>query len=398
MNTTNIKYGSIVPLLGGMVLGHKKFYNKNPEIIYSYKEFNENDKNLLNYLDYKNYLYVDDFKEKIDLDFVSTVCPCAGLTTLNHSKDPNKFGGYAEQNEWMYKTANFVLNKIKPNVFFGENSSNLVSINGYPVLYKLFKIGKNYGYNLSVFKSSLQEHGIPQTRTRAFYFFWKNKIPYLNWIKRPLVPYLEIISNIDKNSLYQEEYGNKYEENPEFEIIKEFNIDINELTKFGKIFNYFFYKNIQDKLKEFLESNKDKNRYYSLYYRKIDFVFDKIKNKQGFWDFQLLFPEEARVLPSINGKVMGKIFNIKENRLFTLREYMRLMGLPDDFNLVNKKNARHITQNVHVDVAYDITQNVDSYLNDKLPFYELVEDGILIQFNSSQNFRFLNYKKLKEYK
>jgi hypothetical protein len=49
-------------------------------------------------------------------------------------------------------------------------------------------------------------------------------------------------------------------------------------------------------------------------------------------------------------------------------------------------------------VAYDITQNVDLYLNDKLPFYEIVEDGILIQFNSSQNFRFLNYNKLKEYK
>ena len=69
-----------------------------------------------------------------DIDFVNSVCPCAGLSTLNTSvkvnallhvmsfhhawcvQGPSGRGSGAQQNEWMVRSAEFVLRNIRPKV------------------------------------------------------------------------------------------------------------------------------------------------------------------------------------------------------------------------------------------------------------------------------------------
>jgi len=59
--------------------------------------------------DKTNTLFEDRILSKVD--FVSSVCPCAGLSLLNYSgnsESGNKRGSDASQNEWLYKSTEFV--------------------------------------------------------------------------------------------------------------------------------------------------------------------------------------------------------------------------------------------------------------------------------------------------
>ena len=59
-----------------------------------------------------------------NIDFVASVCPCAGLSMLNTSKGKKGRSADAAQNMWMYKSSEFVLANIKPKVLsslFGRN-------------------------------------------------------------------------------------------------------------------------------------------------------------------------------------------------------------------------------------------------------------------------------------
>ena len=51
-----------------------------------------------------------------NLDYIASVCPCAGLSMLNTSRGTKARSADAEQNQWMYKSAHFILDKIKPKV------------------------------------------------------------------------------------------------------------------------------------------------------------------------------------------------------------------------------------------------------------------------------------------
>jgi site-specific DNA-cytosine methylase len=55
----------------------------------------------------------------------------------------------------------------------------------------------------------------------------------------------------------------------------------------------------------------------------------------------------------------------KEKRYLTTREIMSLMGLPNDFELVTP-NIVHITQNVPVCTAKDMTEQVIKFINGEL--------------------------------
>ena len=51
-----------------------------------------------------------------NLDYIASVCPCAGLSMLNTSRGTKARSADAEQNQWMYKSSDFILDKIKPKV------------------------------------------------------------------------------------------------------------------------------------------------------------------------------------------------------------------------------------------------------------------------------------------
>ncbi len=121
-----ITYASIIPLLGGMTISNKQVVGHNPEFIVSWGPFGKNDSHIVNYLNEVPYHVLpesgednitSDLRERYfeKIDFVSTVCPCAGLSMLyNASGSSSSRGSDAAQNDWMYKSAEWVLENISP--------------------------------------------------------------------------------------------------------------------------------------------------------------------------------------------------------------------------------------------------------------------------------------------
>lgn len=104
-----MKYATIIPLIGGMTLGNKKVVGNNPEAFFSYSAFEKNDKHIVNYLKDVPYFKLDEMsnEEKANiteqyknLDFITTVCPCAGLSRMN----VNASADY-KSNKWMLESA-----------------------------------------------------------------------------------------------------------------------------------------------------------------------------------------------------------------------------------------------------------------------------------------------------
>ena len=80
-----MKYASIVPLIGGETFGMQNVFNKPPEYVLSYKGFEANDKQLLNYYnDTVPYILLDEASVSPNrVDVLNAVCPCAGLSSLS---------------------------------------------------------------------------------------------------------------------------------------------------------------------------------------------------------------------------------------------------------------------------------------------------------------------------
>jgi hypothetical protein len=75
-----------------------------------------------------------------------------------------------------------------------------------------------------------------------------------------------------------------------------------------------------------------------------------------------------------------------EDRYITYREAMTIMGLPQDFELLDpKKSTNHICQNVPVSTAHDMATEVREYLEGKR---ELVDARLAFQYNFSRTNEF----------
>ena len=86
----------------------------------------------------------------------------------------------------MIKSVKFVLQKIKPKVFWGKNTPSLLASVREKLLDILWQIGNRYRYSFLAVKTNTEVHGIPQSRIRAFYFFWRlPTVPLLAWKMRP---------------------------------------------------------------------------------------------------------------------------------------------------------------------------------------------------------------------
>ena len=126
-----MNYASIVPLIGGETIAMENVFGKRPEYILTFDGFQPNEEHLLNYYDnnvpYLNLSEGHSYTEKVDV--INTVCPCAGLSSLSPSASSTNI-----MNDWMYKSAEYVLGEVKPKVFWGENAPRLASKMGQPVV------------------------------------------------------------------------------------------------------------------------------------------------------------------------------------------------------------------------------------------------------------------------
>jgi site-specific DNA-cytosine methylase len=358
----NIKWGTIIPLIGGSIIGSSIALESKPEWMISYKEFNNNESHLKEYWKDVDHFYVGDQNVLSEVDFVTAVCPCAGLSSANSSNR----GHDAPQNDWMYKSAEYVLENIKPKVFMGENAPGLFTNVGMQVGSNLYDIATKYGYSFSLIKTDTQLHGIPQKRIRTFYFFWKsNTAPLMNWYNNETELIETYLKNIPESSTYQDIFINKEPliEHTFYKWYKKNNITPQDMlnSKTKTIMQYVIKHDMLDNLIEYCDSINDEfNK------NKVIKIREKLNAGLNYWDDTPTIINGH--INTITSRSMKMCFLPQEERFLNLREYMHLMGLPHNMNLIEpNKNHSHITQNVPTCTSRDMTNEVIKFINNKLP-------------------------------
>lgn len=385
-----MKYISFIPLIGGMAIANEQATGKKPEFVISYKNFEKNESNLKSYWPDVEWKLLDaetntmeDEPDYSDIDFVSSVCPCAGMSMMSstHSAD-------SEVNDWLYKSSDYILGTIKPKVYFGENAPGLYSDNNIKVANRMRELAEQYGYAFTIYKTDTRMHGIPQRRVRTFFFFWKgDHCPEMEYYNNPSeLPFEEWI--LDKNVgvhsdtpgvvdvkraypeiewLLQTKCNGSYEE-----YVKFFYNFFDNGHRVLEPYTYIVNNNLWDEYITWLNNYEYGNVPSSKHGKNTPLSIAEYRREKVSKGLRYYSKEPVvykTYTSAITGKNLSVILHPKEFRTLTLRESMSLMGLPQDFE-VTSKNAIHITQNVPVCTAKDMTEQVIKFCNGELNMTE----------------------------
>ena len=381
-------HASIVPLIGGESIGATRAHGQEPDYFLSYKAFESNDSHIRNY--YKNvpyYVLDEGGKAPHKVDVIHTVCPCAGLSTLSAG-----FGDDNENNKWMIETANLVLGDLQPRVFWGENAPGFAGKIGNTVRNQLKQIGKDNGYTMSVYRTKSLLHGLPQVRERSFYFFWKDtKVPLMNWYERPYTPIEDLIKNVNSNFQTEPINNKKPTDNPYYKYLleelkggmthKEFAEHVDpESVRNSTVLTHIEREKNYMEVAEWMEAKG-----YEREVEKCKYRYEKLKNGGQIMRRTTIVPRNY--IGAFVGHYPNSLAHPVEDRYINYREAMTIMGLPEDFELLNpKKNTNHICQNVPVQTATDMATEVVAYLNGERT---MVDTDYILQYNHSKKSEYI---------
>jgi len=376
---TAMRWATIIPLIGGSAIGCYKSTGVLPLFNISYQTFAKNEEHLARYWPTVPMLYLDNLSKKglemmkqQDIDFVTSVCPCAGLSTLNSCQAGLAARGpEAVQNDWMLRSAELVLSVIKPKVFWGENAPGLFTKSGRDLVTKLKLIGQRFGYSFSLVKTNSELHGLPQRRVRTFYFFWRSPCaPLLAWMKlKPpgLVEYLSLIPSwASLQDVYVHDGLASHRFRPYQFLLKREGLSHQEFSKKMKrgmtVARYLERNGLIDTCIKWLKKFYPKEKFsMGTRSKKTHIHFlrrmkKKLAQGKGYWDVSVKFMGNC-FTAVISKNILHAVHPI-EDRFFSIRELLHLMGMPHDFEIDDVKNMNHICQNVPVNTAKDVANEV----------------------------------------
>ena len=381
------RYASIVPLIGGETFAMQNVFGTPPEYILSYKDFQANDKQLLNYYnnDIPYHLLDEGQRPTRGVDVINAVCPCAGLSSLSTTSSSD-----SSVNDWMVRSAEYVLEDLRPDVFWGENAPRLATKMGEPIVRKMRKLARDNGYTVSIYKTRSLLHGLSQVRERTFYFFWKgDKVPLFKYYKRPHMRIEDQIRSSATNTfdpmqqmLVKED---KPSDNPYYRyVLEEMEDGISHTDFFKKISK-------TENVLHYFEDNGGKYNVMSKWMDKNG--FDKHAKKAERMHYKLAdggnIMRRTTIVPKdyIGAFVGHQPYDMTHpdaDRYLTVRECLDIMKMPKDFHLMGGvKNLNMICQNVPVTTAMDMASNVKDFLHGKA---EMIEAEFLIQDNKARTY------------
>lgn len=357
--------------MGGMVLGAKKATGQDPEYILSYDAFSSNDSHCrLNFPDTPYGLIGDEdiswdrpFTENIrGVDVVVSLCPCAGLSALNSSKKEGSAkarGADAIQNEWMYKSSEYVLENVQPQVLWGENAPGLYTALGKDVADRLYQIGKKHGYSFTVIKTSTFLHGIPQRRMRSFYFFWKSDTaPVLEWMKKESPTLEEYLSHAPIGEYSSKAFMKEpLTDDPMYRWLRDVEgKTMKDAAAEGAktMLLYVFRK--EGRLESLLNYMRGLNEKKAEGYVKL---FERAQLKK-VWDATPHI--NTGDMPAVVGRTLQLAVHPTEERWMSVQELMWMMGMDENYKLAHE-GFQQISQNVPVPTAADWMEQVVKWLN-----------------------------------
>jgi site-specific DNA-cytosine methylase len=272
----------------------------------------------------------------------------------------------------MYQCAIDGIERFSANVIIIENAPALYTTKGEKVAADLVKIAHDKNYSISFYKTSTEYHGIPQRRIRTFALLWNNKFaPIMNYYKRDTLNFSDFLDTINKNSeQYENIINNKLLDNIYYNFLKfKFNTDPREFVNTGTCLNFIMKNNLITECNEWAIANNIDNRC-------VEHVIKKLSIGLGFWDNSVTIPRE--ICASVIGRNLIDYIHPSENRSLNIREAISLMGMPENFCLLNIKKVNHIAQNVPSCTARDITFEAIKFLNNEL---EISQSNFIKQNN-----------------
>lgn len=397
MENKKLKWGCIQPLTGGMYLGAEKAIGHPAEWIITYPGLTDivtdktgetidagNEANIVNYLtkhdrmpNYylmnKGFLNADEMLSDVeyrpeytlngenatpdidDMDIVVAVPVCAGLSMASTANADRK----DQCNAQMIWMAKYALRTICPKVYIFENAPTLMSSRGDDVRAQLETIANETGYSCVYYKTDTKYHHNCQKRPRTFVYFFKNRdgekfVPKFNWerdmvsteqffnempetrTEDPMNVVLDNIVNVDIPVEYAKvRFGENWREYISGDLTMYMVTDLEEREKFL----------------EWLKNSNYDEKYYKWYVRYFGHIDAKLAENKGWWSTIAKYFKD--LLPACMYKNVPIVVHHKEDRLYTMREWLYMMGHPVDFDMVGKpwNYFRKIGQNVPANTA-----------------------------------------------
>lgn len=383
-----IKHATIIPLIGGETLGSERAFGNRPEYFVSFDGFWNNDRHIVNH--YNNevpyYNLSKGEKPHSRVDVVGSVCPCAGLSMMHHN-----YGDHNENNRWLIESTKYVLEEMKPEVYWGENAPGFAGKIGKNIREQMRKIGQENGYSMTVYRTKSLLHGVPQVRERSFYFFWKgSKTPQLHYYDRPHTPIEQVILNARGNTL-QDPINKKTpsRDDPYYRFIlekihggmthREFASNVEPSKARGNdTFSYiekmgYDYRQVG----EWMKSNG-----YEREAKNCEYKFEKLNAGGSIMRRGTVVPKDY--IGAFVGHYPTCLTHPIEDRYITYREALAIMGHPDNFELLDAspKNANHVCQNVPVQTAQDMATEIREYL---LGNRKVFDSSYTFQYNGTKS-------------
>lgn len=391
-----MRYISHIPLIGGFTIGAINATNNYPLAITSYIPFEFNDNLLNRYLkEVKNknipYIHLNNTEHEFNLneykniDFVHSTPPCSGLSQYASREKGSR--GTAEPNEWMYKSLEFYLDKVKPTVFIFENAPGLYTNIGEPVRNRCIEICKKHNYAITFYKTNTLYHGIPQNRPRTYVICLKgDKAPILEYFNKPRKNISEYLKEIPNKSSLQNQYFNDDWDVSNYEVIKYIKENIGHdwrkiLLEQRDHIGIYEYLRKTNKLKSYRDwlikkypNNEKTIKVLNHIIKKTDMGKNyRVSYKAGYVDKEYVY--------AITSSMMDCAIHPIENRLYNIREHLYFMGMPNDFELYNNKEYPKLTQNCPVSTNEDMIKEVMAIINGER---QLSNNRVLMQDNTNK--------------
>lgn len=390
-----IKHASMIPLIGGMPLASEAAYGVPATEIFTYSAFEANESHLLNHYRHRGidmpYTQLDKKWNgtKTKYDVIESTCPCAGLSLYSTA-----YGSDNPTNRFLKDTTKFVLSELRPRVYWGENAPALAGSIGKGVRDFMMASGKENGYSFSIYRTKSLLHGVPQVRERSFFFFWRgDRVPILEYYNKPWTRIEDLILSAKGNTQRDPINTDTPTEDPYYRYIldeihpgmshREFAKRIGTSTiKDNDVLSYIESKGYTyDDVGKYMSEKADDLRttfgltpgldkvikIYEREAKRCDRMYDKITVQgKNIMRRQTIIPRDR--MGAFVGHYPNMLAHPVEDRYVDLREAMTIMGLPQDYELLNpKKSVNHICQNVPFDTAKDMATEVREYLSGNRP-------------------------------
>jgi site-specific DNA-cytosine methylase len=382
----DIKHASIIPLIGGFPIAATNIIGKPPEAIFSFTPFEGNDKLYLRYLAKKGifppYFQIDKLEEENKirdlqhlvgkLDIINGTPPCAGLSMSGNLAKGAR--STSPVNDWMYKSADFVMGTLRPEVYMFENAPTLYTGIGEYVRNQLMEKARYHGYAGTFYRTDTLLHGIPQRRPRTYVVFVKGKYaPIMEYYHKDSPSVAEYLKSIPEWASMQDVYATKEPFINDFEIVKF------SKKKFGENWRQA-YLDTKEHLTsyDFLNRNGLIEEYRDYVYslpdahpnskKDIDHVIKKLGMGKNFRLSHRVLCIDKHHIYAVVGEMMERNVHPTEDRRMNIREYMHMMGMPHDFDLTGPKEYSILPQNCPVTTNEDITREAVAIINGERKF------------------------------